>query len=207
MATISEVAKDFPKFIKDSYFGVRTFDVKYLSISSDNKMRVTSFPYDLNESKIVIAICFYNYTVQTRESSSAFFMFLDESGWQDDYYILDGWRISFDRPYTSEYHTKSRQLIIDKGSLKTSFSLEPIGKMTTQLQKVWPYIIEATKATTQKELDYIAIAYKKDIEIDELKNKNLNIEYTQMLIQEQLNAYKVVLDKIAELVKHATPTT
>ena len=67
--------------------------------------------------------------------------------------------------------------------------------------------MEIIKSKTQKELDYIRKAFESNIVIDELKAKIQNLEHLQMTYNEQVAAYKKLLNKIEELVEHATPTT
>lgn len=207
MDTITEIAKKFPKLIKEQHPHIRIFETKYLTIDEDDVVRISSYPYDLEKAKIVLVICSYTYVVITQEDSSNFFLFMDQSGWKEDYYVIDGWTISFNRPCTSMYRTYSRECTISKDNLKISFYLRPAWEMAERIQKLWPYITEIVKSKTQRELDYIHQAYEDNVEIEELKEKIQNLEYSQMVYREQIDAYKDILDKIRELVNHATPTT
>lgn len=200
MSTITEIARGFTQIIREIHPNVNVFDTKYLSINEDNNVKTSSYPYNLEDCNVVLVICFYKYIVQTQSSSSCYFLFLDKSGWKEDYYIIDGWTIKFDRPITSAYHTESRQCTISKNDLNVSFYLKPIWDIASQIQRVWPYLIRATECKTQKELDFLAEAYRKDIAIENLKEKNLNLEYSLMYERTQLETYKKVLDRIEELV-------
>ena len=200
MCTITETAKGFAQMIREEHPKIRVSDTKYLSFDEENNVRISSYPYNLENSTIVLVICFYTYIVQTQPSSSTFFLFLDKSGWKEDYYIIDGWTITFDRPITSAYHTNYRHCTISKNDLIASFYLKPIWDMAIQIQRVWPYLIRATECKTQKELDFLAEAYRKDIAIEELKEKNLNLEYSLMYERTILEAHQKVLDRTEELV-------
>lgn len=200
MGTITEIAKGFSQLMRNEHPDVRVTDTKYLSINKEGTVKVSSYPYDLEDCDIVLVMCFYTYIVQTQSSSSNFFLFLDKSGWKEDYYIIDGWTINFNRPITTAYHTYSRHCTISKNDLIATFYLQPIWDMAAQIQRVWPYLIRATECKTQKELDFLVEAYRKDIAIEELKEKNLNLEYSLMYERTQLEAYQKVLDRIEELV-------
>lgn len=197
METITETAKGFPRLISEQYPNIKVTTTYYLSIDENNIVKTSSYPYNLEEAKIVLVMCFYEYTVITQKSSSNFFLFMDQSGWREDYYMIDGWKIEFGRPIISGYHTEGRKCKISKENLKAEFYLRP-GNMsyTAQIQKLWPYLMEIIKSKTQKELDYIRKAFESNIVIDELKAKIQNLEHLQMTYNEQVTAYK-----------HATPTT
>lgn len=209
MSTITEIAKGFAQLIRDEHPDIRVIDTKYLSINEENIVKTSSYPYDLEDSKIVLVICFYKYRVITQQSSSFYVLFLDQSGWKDDFYKMNGWTISFDCPITSAYHTESRKCMICKGELKACFDLRPIYEMPSLIERVWPYLIRATECTSQMELSFLEEAFRKDIVIDKLKDKNLNLEYSLMRERSLTDAYKKLLDRIGELIHSngAAPAT
>ena len=202
----TEIACGFSKLIREEHPNIRIYDTKYLSIDN-NHIHISSYPYDLDNVEKVIVICFYTYTVITQESSDCFFLFLDNSGWKDNYYILNDWKVSFGSPTTSSYHTYGRTCRISNGTLNTSFYLTPIYDIAVQVQKVWPYLLEATKCSTQKELDFLSKSFRNNIEIETLQNKNLNMEYLLSIEKDLTNAYKSLLNKIESLVNDKLITT
>ena len=199
--TKTEIARGFSKLMKEQHPGIRVYDTKYLTIDDTSRIHISSYPYDLERVDKVLVICFFTYLVITQESSDCFFLFLDNHGQKDDYYILNDWKISFNPPTTSAYHTYGRTCIISNGKFSTSFYLEPIYEMAVQIQKVWPYLIEATKCASQKELDFLSESFRNNIEIETLQGKNLILEYQLSVQQDRILAYESLLDKIESIVK------
>jgi len=208
MNTVTEIARDFTQLIRDTHPDVRILNTKYLSIDENSEVRIQSYPYNLEEARIVIAICHYRYMVKYCYDESFFCLFLDNNGWRDDFYMMDGWRIEFDKPKTTDYRTDNdkRRCTISKGELRALLLFKSVSDIEYKFAKAWPYIVEMTQCTTQKELECLVRAYKLDIEVKDLKEQNLEIKYSQMIINEQMQAYKAVLDKIKILIEKMSPS-
>lgn len=197
----TEIARGFAKLLREQYPSINVFDTKYLRIDEKNNVIISSYPYDLESADLVIVICLYTYTVITQQSSSCFFLFLDKQGHKDDYLMINDWKIFFDLPTTSLYHTNCRTCNVTNGKLCVSFNLSPIYDMAIQIQRVWPYLMEATKCTSQKELDFLSSSFRMNMDIEKLKEKNLELEYRLSVEQERIYAYQALLDKIETIVE------
>ena len=80
----------------------------------------------------------------------------------------------------------------------------PVYWIAEKVKLLWPYFLKAQECNTQKELDLLKDCYEKDLDIANLKEENLRSEHQRILKEEQMNAYKAVLDKICELTNRLT---
>ena len=76
----------------------------------------------------------------------------------------------------------------------------PLHSIAERMKLLWSYYLNAQLCKTQKELDLLKDCFEKELDITNLKDKSLREEHKRILIEEQMNAYKAVLDKISELV-------
>ena len=199
MKTIVENAKEFVSSIRLQHPDISIFKTEFVAIGEDGIIRLSPYTDYLMNARMGIVICYYNYLVQTATDDSCFIQFVDNSGFCDDHYYMNGWTIGFKEPYTSGYRTYGRrECILSNGIISLELSL-PVYGFAEQIRLLWPYYLEAQKCQTQNELLLLEDCYKKDIDISKLKDCTLEQEYSQKILENQLNSYKAVLDRIESL--------
>lgn len=203
MAIIVEKAKEFERNLKEQHRNVSFFRTEYLTIGIDGVLRISPYTDFLKEANIGIIFCIYNYQVITAYDDSCFVQFVDSSGYCEDHYIMKGWIIGFSKPFTSSNRTYGwRDCKISNGEIGIEVRL-PVYGIAEKVKLLWPYFLMAQECRTQKELNLLKDCYEKDIEIDKLTSDNLWSEHERLAKEEQLKAYRAVLDKIEELVNNS----
>lgn len=200
MATIVDKAKEFDRNLKQVEKTLSFFKTEYLSIGKDGVIKISPFTHYLEDANIGVVFCLYNYLVQTSRDDSCFVQFVDDKGYSDDHYFMNGWIISINRPFTSSFRTYGCRLcIISNGEISIEVRL-PVYGIAEKMKLLWPYFVKAQECKTQKELDLLKDCYEKDIDIANLRDTSLTSEHQRVLIEEQMNAYKAVLNKIEDIV-------
>lgn len=202
MKTIVENAKGFVSSLRQQHPNVSIFKTDFVAIGEDGIIRLSPYTNYLVNARIGIVVCYYNYLVQTATDDSCFILFVDDSGYCDDHYYMNGWTIGFKEPYTSGYRTYGRrECILSNGIINLELSL-PVNGFAEQIRLLWPYYLKAQECQTQKELLLLKDCFKKDIDISILKKENFHEEHMRIITEETLNAYKAVLDKIERMLIH-----
>jgi hypothetical protein len=202
MKTIVENAKGFVSSLRQQHPDVSIFKTDFVAIGEDGIIRLSPYTNYLVNARIGIVVCYYNYLVQTATDDSCFILFVDDSGYCDDHYYMNGWTIGFKEPYTSGYRTYGRrECILSNGIINLELSL-PVNGFAEQIRLLWPYYLKAQECQTQKELLLLKDCFKKDIDISILKKENFHEEHMRIITEETLNAYKAVLDKIERMLIH-----
>ena len=202
MKTIVENAKGFVSSLRQQHPDVSIFKTDFVAIGEDGIIRLSPYTNYLVNARIGIVVCYYNYLVQTATDDSCFILFVDDSGYCDDHYYMNGWTIGFKEPYTSGYRTYGRrECILSNGIINLELSL-PVNGFAEQIRLLWPYYLKAQECQTQTELLLLKDCFKKDIDISILKKENFHEEHMRIITEETLNAYKAVLDKIERMLIH-----
>lgn len=202
MKTIVENAKGFVSSLRQQHPDVSIFKTDFVAIGEDGIIRLSPYTNYLVNARIGIVVCYYNYLVQKATDDSCFILFVDDSGYCDDHYYMNGWTIGFKEPYTSGYRTYGRrECILSNGIINLELSL-PVNGFAEQIRLLWPYYLKAQECQTQKELLLLKDCFKKDIDISILKKENFHEEHMRIITEETLNAYKAVLDKIERMLIH-----
>lgn len=202
MKTIVENAKGFVSSLRQQHPDVSIFKTDFVAIGEDGIIRLSPYTNYLVNARIGIVVCYYNYLVQKATDDSCFILFVDDSGYCDDHYYMNGWTIGFKEPYTSGYRTYGRrECILSNDIINLELSL-PVNGFAEQIRLLWPYYLKAQECQTQKELLLLKDCFKKDIDISILKKENFHEEHMRIITEETLNAYKAVLDKIERMLIH-----
>lgn len=200
VSRILELVKGYEQELRVMHQDVNIFKTEYLSIAEDGRIKISPYSDYLKDSQIGVVFYHFSYTVITAWDFSCFVQFVDDVGYCDDHYLMNGWTIGIVRPYTANFRTYNmRSCTIGNGEFSIEVTL-PVNDIAEKMKMLWPYYLKAQECKTQKELNLLKDCYEKDIKINELTKDNLCAEHERMAKEEQLKAYKAVLDKIEELI-------
>ena len=90
MAAIVEQAKEFIAHVLEENNKLDFFKIEYLSIGKDGKIRISPYTHYLEEARVGIIFCYYNYLVQTAYDDSCFVQFVDDEGFSGNHYMKNG---------------------------------------------------------------------------------------------------------------------
>ena len=193
-----DIACDFKKkFLEEN--PCNTIKPSYISINGDT-IKVSSNPYAMEESEHGLVIFKYTYTVQTQPDDCLVPLFFNQNGDIEDYIELDGWKLSFDKPYTSTNRCYNIKCYISNGSLKKSIIIDRY-KIDQEFDSIWKLFSVARMCKTQLELDYAYKLFKEKQNVLSLKEKNIKqaaeIDSLKMLTK----SYQSLLDSFKEIIE------
>lgn len=176
-----------------------TLRATYFSINADN-VKASSFPYSMESAEHALVVYSYVYTVHTQEDSSMFSIFFNANGDIEHYIEIDGWRLSFSSPITSDYRNYGTYCYISKGTIEGEIRIKDERQMDKCFDEIWKLFCKARNCETQQEIDFLIEMYKLNIDINELNDKNIKLEAEIKAKETIISSYKELLHKIEELV-------
>jgi len=112
-----EIAKDFSHEIRKQYPNLVINALHFVSITEQDKVEVSSLPYNLEDAKYVIVIGDYDYQFHGSYSSNFFALFIDEHGRASNKLTIDNWCLYFDEPVTGGRRSPARHCYITNGDV------------------------------------------------------------------------------------------
>lgn len=173
----------------------------YFAIYSDDSIESSSLWFILNDAKFVVVLLPYSYRVLTAEDTSAFVLFIDDSGHCSDSIYVNGWNLRFDSPKERLYRTYNRYATISKNGHEITLATPGSSVTLSAFTKIWNYF----KLISNKKDDYAPLylykeLYDKDIIIESLKNESVQKEYERLTTESILKANEALLERIKQII-------
>lgn len=195
-----DIAMDFKKkFISENEnVSAKTLKPSFVSINGDD-VKVSAYPYSMENAEHGLVIFHYTYTVITQTDRCIATLFFNSNGDIEDFIEIDGWKLYFDKPITSQYRCFGRYCHMTNGLLRLSI-VTYTWKLDEEIERIWKLFSVVRTCVTQKEIDFVRKIYDRDEDLLSLKEKNLKAEAKIDALEMLLDAHKDLLEKIKELV-------
>ena len=164
----------------------------FISINGD-VAKVSSYPYSIDKAEHCIILLMYEYNVWQTNDYSYIPLCFNANGDIEDFIEINGWKLSFNKPVTSSWHSGPAQVFIENREKKIAVDWY---RREDYFPGIWKLFTIAQTCTTQLELDFALKAYKDEIELDCLREKVLKDEAKIDALNIQLSSYKELLEKI-----------
>ncbi len=204
MKSIKEFTEEFESKIRNEQKDANLYKTEYVTIDKDGIIKISSLPYYLETADICILICHYHYIVVSASDWSCFVQFINKDGFSEPNYFMNDWTLRFiDEPHTSLYRTYNHRFWhVSNGEIEVRGEFS-VNNMAKDIKRFWPYFLKMQKAKTQEELNLLGECFQKDIDINNISEQLLKEKQAKLILEEQVNAYKFILDKIENLVANA----
>ena len=141
-------------------------------------------------------ICIY---CKSQKDSSLVPLFFCANGDIEDYIVIDGWKLSFSAPTTSMYRCHSTSVYMEKDSLSIDVKISSPWNIAKEFPCIWKLFYIVKDCTSQIEVDYAKKFFENELEIENLKSKNLLAEAEIESLNMLITSYKQLLEKISNL--------
>ena len=200
----SEIAYQFrDQFLLTNEKVVKVLDQYYIAINGEDVIH-SKLPYSADMSDYSIYMFSYKYKVIENYDVSMAALFFNKNGAIDEYIEIDGWKLKFYAPITSLHHCDRLGVIISKEELQLNICYDFVGFqfLVDKMDKIWRLFTAARGCTTQMELDLILKVFNMEDSLDSIKKENLLERAARETAEIQIDAYKVLLNKIDTLVSN-----
>lgn len=195
-----DISSDFKKKFVEENKSVWSKSIKpvYFSINGE-QAKASSNPYSMEQAEHGLVVFPYVYTVISQKDSSLVPLFFCANGDIEDYIVIDGWKLSFSAPTTSMYRCHSTSVYMEKDSLSIDVKISSPWNIAKEFPRIWKLFYIVKDCTSQIEVDYAKKFFENELEIENLKSKNLLAEAEIESLNMLITSYKQLLEKISNL--------
>lgn len=176
----------------------------YVKIDNEGNATLSTYPYGCDDAKIIVLFCKYEYQAGQRGFNEKTFyaIFIDENRTVNDFLKIGKWKIKFADPIQEYYHTNDHKLIITNDSLgiKTILTFS-YNDYANEFCLFWSYLKVIVQQTNPDIISFIIQQFINKVKLDKEILENLYMKAEQSRNAETIAQYKLLLDKLENLVQ------